>query len=361
MQWAVGGLFLPSLRKKPTNEAVCVLHFTTPMSRPISWRMKSADARLAVSQVMSLLLLIIAICSAGCDIRKQDSTIRKLLDSEEERGNQILVSSRGIFRLDSNKGSLIPVYDPTTSPSSYIGMASPSPDGNRITFSESKDLQTYSLVILDLRTAQCTFPVQFAYLAGPSWSPRGDSIAFIAAKSNSGAASSIYLYKIASTEPLLVVDSDAASVDSPLSWSPDGDAIVYQSVRDSIRVVDINSEAIKEVGSGRFPSWSPNGRYIAYQKVDGSYVVRDLQSNIDSRILVDPSVGRVLVWSPDSRLLVYSKIGSGLWSHLGNILSVSDSYSDLWIMDLQSQFQTRVYRHNGSLYPSAWAKINFTR
>lgn len=155
----------------------------------------------------------------------------------------------------------------------------------------------------------------------------------------------------------LLVRDDLKTGDLLFCWAPDGKKIVYQSSGDSIRIIDIETKQTKTIDQGQFPTWSPNGRYISYQNANEDYSLYDVQTGQQTRLLKDASLRRGGVWSPDSRYIVYSKLSGGLWNWATSALSVSDSYGDLYAMDVQSRVEVRLYRHAGSVYPTDWGKL----
>jgi Tol biopolymer transport system component len=143
-----------------------------------------------------------------------------------------------------------------------------------------------------------------------------------------------------------------------LWWSPDARRIVFQgSSNDQIEILDLGAGEIRTLDTGQFPTWSLNGRYITYRGSAGRYVLYDLQTSRKTSLLGSDLVSRDLVWSPDGRYLVYAKLSSGVWDWMTGVLSASDTYGDLYVLDVQSEVESRLYRYPGSLYPTDWGKI----
>jgi Tol biopolymer transport system component len=294
---------------------------------------------------------------------ERSAIIDSLKASERAEGWHVLVKARGIYYLDLAQSKLKSIYAPSDSSApSFVGMGSLSPDGSRVTFSESADLRSYSLTIMDLQTGERTSPLVLAYLASPRWSTDGASIAFVGARARTTGAMSLLLYRFGvSAEPSAIVDGGLPTGGFSLSWSPDGDKVVYDNVEQKVCIVEVATKALTIIGPGRFPSWSPDGRYIGYQKSENEYGLYDLQTRQSTSILKGESARGALVWSPDSRYVVYSRLSGGLRSRTAGILSVTDTSGDLCVMDIQSHVKVRVYRHDGSIYPTAWGKIQTKR
>jgi Tol biopolymer transport system component len=306
--------------------------------------------------------MVTALSHSGCKgagSRERQSVVESLRTQERRNGWRILVSGRGIFYLDLANSSLQPLYPGPKGPanSTFIGMASANPSGDKIVFSEGVDSRSYSLTILDLISKTRESQFQLAYLRGPRWSKDGTYIAFEGTTTETKGDSNLYLYRLGEKDFSLLVKEDVKSGDLLFCWAPDSKRIVYQSGDQKIRTVDIETKQTKTIDSGQFPTWSPSGRYISYQNGDEEYTLYDVDTSQKTRLLKDASIRRSVVWSPDSRYIVYSKLTGGLWNWVTGALSVSDSYGDLYAMDIESRIEARLYRHSGSAYATDWGKV----
>ncbi len=154
----------------------------------------------------------------------------------------------------------------------------------------------------------------------PTWSPDGNSIAFI---SNMSGRNNIWVVSAEGGWPTQLTVSDQRQA-SP-AWSPDGKWIAYQSDYDGDELWDIflvspktgkvvnltNTREIAEID----PTWSPDGRYLAYlvkPKTSAAYeidiydtVMRDVKrlttGTPQDRRNSNP------VWSKDGKYIVYSQ------------------------------------------------------
>jgi Tol biopolymer transport system component len=306
--------------------------------------------------------IVIVLSYSGCmgaRSREHRSLIESIRTQEKENGWHVLISGRGISYLDLANSRLQPLYPGPKGPSNsaFIGMASASPSGNKIVFSESADSRSYSLTIFDLISNARESHFQLPYLRGPRWSKDGTYIAFEGTTVETKGDSNLYLYKPGQNDFSVLVEEDVKSGDFLFCWAPDGKRIVYQSGDQKIRTVDIETKQTKTIDSGQFPTWSPNGRYIAYQNSNEEYTLYDVDTAQKTRLLKDSSLRRSVVWSPDSRYIVYSKLGGGLWNWVTDAFSVDDTYGDLYAMDIQSRVEALLYRHSGSVYATDWGKL----
>ena len=153
-----------------------------------------------------------------------------------------------------------------------------SPDGNSIAYGhcfniDSPTLCTLDLFVLDLATGrqrQLTRTPGF-YEAGPSWSPDGSQIAFtrwVAPAFISGSASVHLINRDGSGERLILKHPEFLGGLHSLSWSPDGETIAFVTSPNractSISLVTVRSGVVRsltscerERESTRSPAWQP--------------------------------------------------------------------------------------------------------
>ncbi len=300
-------------------------------------------------------------CAAFARVRQREqcSVIEALRTTEREHGWRVLLSERGVFYLDLGSSSVRPLYlgNKSAPRTAFIGMASLNPAGNKIVFSESSDLRSYSLTIVDLVQHTHEQLLQIPYLLGPRWSKDGNLIAFEGTTEVSTGPSNLYLYNPHERELSLLVSEDLKGGDFLFCWAPNGRAIVYQSGDDKIKVVDIESKQTKTIDSGQFPTWSPNGLYISYQSSGSDYSLYNIETRQKKFLLKGGSLRGGVVWSPDSRYIVYARASGALRGLLSDMLGGVDSYGDLYAMDLQSNVSVRLHSHDGSIYPTDWSPI----
>ncbi|GAC1658761.1 MAG: hypothetical protein NVS4B3_26390 [Gemmatimonadaceae bacterium] len=119
-------------------------------------------------------------------------------------------------------------------------------------------------------------------MAGPAWSPRGDTILVgVGGFFQRAAIKPAQLMRLrADGTGLTAVTHDSVSSGMP-SWSPDGTQVVYRAARGAkreLRILDLATGASRRLETGSdfdtFPSWSPNGDWIAFtSKRDGDYEI----------------------------------------------------------------------------------------
>ena len=154
----------------------------------------------------------------------------------------------------------------------------------------------------------------------PTWSPDGQSIAFI---SNMSGRNNLWLVPAEGGWPVQLTVSDQRQ--SSPAWSPDGRWIAYQSDYDGDEQWDIflvspktgkvvNLTQTREIAELN-PTWSPDGRYLAYEvkaKTSAAYEI-DVYDTI-LREVKHVTTGTPQdkhnsnpIWSKDGKYIVYTQ------------------------------------------------------
>ena len=160
-------------------------------------------------------------------------------------------------------------------------------DGNRykrllaVALSKDGNTELYALTPAGKIVAQLT--KHWAIDCSPSWSPDGQSLAFV---SNRGGSPQIYALKLADLSVRRLTFK--GNYNQTPAWSPRGDLIAF-SGRDERNVFDlftvnVKTTAIRRLtqaqGHNQEPSWAPNGRLIVFSSTrngQGSrlYIMRE--------------------------------------------------------------------------------------
>lgn len=140
-------------------------------------------------------------------------------------------------------------------------------------------------------------------------------------------------------QEIYVMDSDGKNqkrltrnpkYDTHPSWSPDGQKIVFSSLRKGSKiqlyVMDCDGKNQQRLTDGwldRYPSWSPDGQKIAYwslviaDKTPGIYV---MDSDGKNRVKLKDNPETSLSWSPDSQRIAFvSKLKEGAEVYVMNV------------------------------------------
>jgi Tol biopolymer transport system component len=107
-----------------------------------------------------------------------------------------------------------------------------------------------------------------------------------------------------------------STVTSDLSWSPDGQELVFaafrniQGGRQQLYVVNIRTHAVRRLTNlttgATGPAWSPNGRWIAFVGAVAPGHIYLLSTKTHKAHAVGKATGLCIAWSPDSKQLVFN-------------------------------------------------------
>lgn len=199
-----------------------------------------------------------------------------------------------------------------------------SPDGRRLAFASERSGE-WDIYLLDVATALRApdeSAVRHLINTGrrdvlPTWSPRGDWIAFVGAEGE--AMRRIHLVRPDGSDlQTLVADieSESALADVQLSWASDGRVLIYNDGDIHAVWLDragrLDDRRSWEFAAGDAPALAPNGRWLAYTARDGIYVL-DLESgeviNVARRRWGSAEIGGTYTspaWSPSGDRLAYA-------------------------------------------------------
>jgi Tol biopolymer transport system component len=164
-----------------------------------------------------------------------------------------------------------------------------------------------------------------ANLWDPSWSPDGQSIAYINDSRNG--RSRVRVIPSCGGTPR-VVSPDSIDATGPITWFPASDRLVCGTVRHAILLIDVkDGKTVIFAKPGQAflgPTLSPDGRFVAFDVFIGPHERRTMalwllptDGGEPFKVSPDSSLGALYsVWSPDSRAVVWrsTRPGTkGLW------------------------------------------------
>ena len=124
------------------------------------------------------------------------------------------------------------------------------------------------------------------------------------------AASRICCTSSGEKRTLAIFRRDNADDSFGLSWSPEGDRLVYAS-EGRVTIVNVVTEALDALGDGFEPTWSPNGKWIAYRRSDGRAELCDVVTRQRSPLARGQRITSKVHWAPDSEHLMVVQRWSG--------------------------------------------------
>ena len=153
----------------------------------------------------------------------------------------------------------------------------------------------------------------------------------------------------------LQVTQPEGSVDFSPTWAPDASRLAFRSSTqpaggapsvDTIRIVNADGTAVRDLVEGSFPAWSPDGASIAFRGIDG----------VDLALIKPDGTGlRPLgvrnaecpVWSPDGSKLLYCR-------NEDSAGHVSNNW-DVWVMKADGSDSRQLTNDPARDYPIAWS------
>lgn len=183
---------------------------------------------------------------------------------------------------------------------------------------------------------------------GPSWSPDGRALAFASIRPDGTQGLSIAVPRSArvrqlTSHPLPVFDGAA-------SWSPDGKRLVFERTNQPARtseiyVVNVTGRGLKKLAANAAgPAWSPDGDRIVF--VRGPAGRSDVyQMDADGRrvrrLTSTPAPELMPDWSPDGRRILFVRVLDGNY--------------DIYVMGANGSAMRRLTRGPGDDQSPRWS------
>jgi hypothetical protein len=191
----------------------------------------------------------------------------------------------------------------------------PSPDGSHIAFDSDRDGER-AVYVADADGTHAQRVSGEGYAAVPSWSPDGESLAFIRGEQLQPRVWNLWLLHRRTGE-LRRLTSHRYGQAWGASWFPDGRRIAY-SHEDRLIVLNVvagGRRVFRSPRAGqlvRTPAVSPDGGRVIFQVFrDGAWLL-DVATATMHKVIADPSAEEY-TWSPDGQRIAYHSRQSGKW------------------------------------------------
>jgi hypothetical protein len=193
--------------------------------------------------------------------------------------------------------------------------ARPSPDGTRIAFDSDRDGER-GVYVADVDGRNVRRVTSEGFAAVPSWSPDGDTLAFVRAEPDHPKVWNLWTVNLTSGQTRRLT-SHRFGQPWGGSWFPDGRRIAY-SHEDRLVVMDLITGATRIYRSPlkatlvRTPAVSPDGTRVMFQVYREGTWLLDFRTGAMRKVLADPSAEEY-TWAPDGRRVAYHSRTDGSW------------------------------------------------
>lgn len=191
----------------------------------------------------------------------------------------------------------------------------PSPDDRRIAFDSDRDGER-GVYIANRDGSDVTRVSGPGYAAVPTWSPDGQSLAYVRAEPDAPQVWNLWLLRLEDRAATRLTNYHYGQTWGA-SWFPGGERVAFTH-EDEVLVRDLVTGVTHRFASPvkgrltRTAAVSPKGRHIAFQVYRQGVWLLDVGDGSMRCILTDPTAEE-FAWAPDGRRLAFHSRRSGEW------------------------------------------------
>jgi len=220
-----------------------------------------------------------------------------------------------LMRADTDSGGAVLRITRIVDDSSSNFHVRPAPDGKRIAFDSDRDGER-AVYIADADGRHVRRVSGEGFAAVPSWSPDGQTLAFVRAEPGRPNVWNIWTADLTDGTFQRITNHRLGQPWGG-SWFPDGKRLAY-SLEDRIVILNLDTRAERVFPSPkqgrlvRTPAVSPDGKRIMFQvRRDGAWLL-DVDEGTMRKVLSDPTAEE-FTWAPDGRRVAYHSGRTGAW------------------------------------------------
>ncbi|HET9832182.1 MAG TPA: hypothetical protein VFP91_10745 [Vicinamibacterales bacterium] len=197
----------------------------------------------------------------------------------------------------------------------------PSPDGTRVAFDSDRD-GVRGVYVANRNGTDVHRVSGPGYAAVPTWSPDGETLAFVRDEPQHPAVWNLWLLNLQSGEMRRLTAFRFGQTWSG-SWFPGGKRIAYTH-EDRLILRDLDHDTMVQYASPvagrlvRTAAVSPDGEHVIFQVAQTGAYLLDLRDGSMRCVLADPTAEE-FAWSPDGHRVAFHSRRDGQWA--------------IWIMD----------------------------